>query len=277
MNRDRRVANYYLLVFGFVSIVLLSLPLTSRVRAFRAFASYLYDPLPYYGGRGLLKMRELPSDVARLIDADARSRQMEAELKETALLRTEVEALRRESERLSHALSLSTAAPEGLLWAHVVERDPQNWQRSLIVDAGEQEGVAVNEPVLAPHAGRLGVVGRITEVGRHTAKVLLLSDELSAVAAYLPASQWEGLVQGQGSSRLKMNYLPVEAKVRIGDEVATSPTSATFPPDLPIGTVSRAFERDPFLAFQTVEVAALVHPGALKEVLILRRKSEGTP
>jgi rod shape-determining protein MreC len=176
---------------------------------------------------------------------------------------------------LAQALSLSTAAPAGLLWAHVIERDPQSWQSSLIIDAGDQEGVAVSEPVLAPRAGRLGVVGRITEVSWHTAKVLLLSDELSAVAAYLPESQWEGLVQGRGSSRLKMNYLPVEAELRIGDEVATSPTSATFPPDLLIGTVSRVFERDPFLAFQTVEVAPAVHPGRLKEVLILHRKRKG--
>ena len=62
MNREKRVANYYLVAFGFVSIVLLSLPLTSKVRAFRAYAAYLYAPVPYYGSRGLLKLRELPSE-----------------------------------------------------------------------------------------------------------------------------------------------------------------------------------------------------------------------
>jgi len=277
MNRENRVANYVLLVFGFFSIVLLSLPLTSKVRAFRAYAAYIYNPVPYYGSRGLLRMRELPSEVVRVIQADARNRQLEEELKQTALLRSEVESLRRENGRLAQALSLSTSAPGGLVWARVIERDPQNWHRSLIIDAGDQEGVAVSEPVLAAHAGRLGVVGRITEVGRHTAKVLLLTDDLSAVAAYLPKSQWEGLVQGQGSSRLKMNYLPVEAQMRIGDEVATSPTSATFPSDLLVGTVARVFERDPFLAFQTVEVAPAVHPGRLKEVLILHRKRKEAP
>ena len=277
MDREKRVANYFLLAFGLVSIALMSLPLTGKVRAFRAFAAYVYDPLPYYGSQGLQKIQGLPSDVVRLVTADARNRALEEELRQTGLLRSEVEGLRRENERLAQALSLSTAAPGGLRWARVIERDPQNWHRALMIDAGAEDGLEIGSPVMAAVSGQIAVAGRIVETGRRTAKVLLLSDDLSAVAAYLPEGQWEGLVQGQGSYRLKMNYLPVEARLKIGDKVATSATSATFPPDLLVGTVSRVFERDPFLAFQTVEVVPAVHPGQLKEVMILRRKRKEAP
>lgn len=277
MNREKLVANYFLLAFSGIAIILLSLPLTGKVQAFRAYAAYLYDPLPYYGSQGLLKLRDLPSEVVQVLTADMRNRRLEEEMKQTVLLRTEVESLRRENERLAAALTLSTAAPSELRWARVIERDPANWHRSLIIDVGEEVDVLAGMPVLAPHAGRLGVVGQITEVSPHTAKVLLLTDELSAVAAYLTGSKWEGLAQGQGSYGLKLNYLPVDAQIRIGDEVATSPTSATFPPDVLIGTVSKVFERDPFLAFQTVEIAPAVHPGRLKEVMILHRKRKGAP
>ncbi|HAH07609.1 MAG TPA: rod shape-determining protein MreC [Elusimicrobia bacterium] len=277
MDREKRVANYFLLAFGLISIALMSLPLTGKVQAFRAYAAYLYDPLPYYGFQGLQRIRQLPPDVVRLITADAYSRELEAELKQTALLRAEAEGLRRENERLAASLSLSTSAPKALRWARVIEREPQNWHRALMIDAGAEDGLEVGSPVLAAEDGRLAVAGRIVETSRRTSKVLLLSDELSAVAAYFPEGQWEGLVQGQGSVRLKMNYLPVEAQVRIGDKVATSPTSATFPPDILIGMVSKVFERDPFLAFQVVEVSPAVHPGRLKEVLILRRKRKEAP
>lgn len=275
MNREKRVANIFLLIFGGISVILLSLPLTGKVRAFREFASYVYDPLPYYGGQGIEKLNALPVDVARLISADARVRELEEELRRHELQRAENDALRRENARLAGELSLSTTAPTALRWAHVMERDPQGWNRSLIVDAGETDGVELNAPVMASCSGRLCVVGRIVETAARTSKVLLLTDELSAVAAYMPASQWEGLVQGQGTSRMRMNYLSVEAQPRVGEDVVTSPTSATFPADLPIGTVSRVFDRDPFLAFQTVEVSPAAPASRLKEVLILRRKKRG--
>ena len=44
------------------------------------------------------------------------------------------------NERLALALSLSTAAPGGLRWARVIERDPQNWHRALMIDAGAEDG-----------------------------------------------------------------------------------------------------------------------------------------
>jgi rod shape-determining protein MreC len=206
-----------------------------------------------------------------------RVRSLEEELRQTELLRTELESLRRENARLAQNLSLSTSAPSAVGWARVLERDPANWHRSVMIDAGEAEGVELNAPVLARHVGRMAVIGRIVETLEHSSKVLLLTDDLSAVAAYLPGSGWEGLIQGQGSARLRMNYLPVDEPLHAGDEVATSPTSATFPPDLVIGTVSKVFDRDPFLAFQTVEVAMAVPSGRIKEVLILHKRRRGNP
>jgi cell shape-determining protein MreC len=67
-----------------------------------------------------------------------------------------------------------------------------------------------------------------------------------------------------------MNYLPIDAVLAPGEPVYTSATSATFPPDVLIGTVTRVFERDPFLTFQSAEVTLAIRPWNLKEVLVLR-------
>jgi len=69
-----------------------------------------------------------------------------------------------------------------------MERDPANWHRSLMIEAGLKDGIELNAPVLGVENGRLGAVGRVTELGPHWAKVLLITDELSSVAAYIPAS-----------------------------------------------------------------------------------------
>ena len=81
------------------------------------------------------------------------------------------------------------------------------------------------------------------------------------------------LLQGQGRSRLRMNYLSPEAEIKEGDLVLTSPTSATFPPDVRLGKVAKVHALDPFLTFQSVEIQPSLEASMLKEVMILRQQS----
>ena len=269
MNRDYRVANYLVIILSVASLVLLSLPLSGKVRAFRGLAAYLLDPIPYFGAEAIEKLAGLPEGAARLIEGDVELLKARRRLREAELLRLEVEALRSENERLRLAAGLEPPAGRIVRWAQIIQRDPSNWQRSLKIGVGSDGGVELNAPVLGLQEGRLGVVGRITEVSNRTATVLLLTDEISSLAAQMEIGGWEGLVQGQGSSRLRMNYLPMEAEFRVGDSVRASATSAAFPTGLPIGRVSRVFAPDPFLTFQSVELEPMVSAAALEEVLIL--------
>jgi rod shape-determining protein MreC len=156
------------------------------------------------------------------------------------------------------------------IWAHVIKRDPQTWYASVGVDAGSDRGVSLNDAVLGRKDDAVVVVGRVTEVRPLTSTVELLTDQRSAAAAYLSSGTLEGLVQGQDAPHLRMNYLNSEARLVPDDFVYTSPTSATFPPDVLIGRVAKIYPRDPFLAFQSVEVAPALDAAALQEVLILR-------
>lgn len=274
MTRDNsRTANTILLILGGLSLALLLFRLTGKVAIFRAVASYLLQPIPYYSSQVFERFASLPSEAAQLISLDIQLREAQRELKEAAFLRSEVKSLRRENDRLREALGMSAQADRIVRWARVLERNPMSWNRSILVSAGTEAGIEVNAPVLGLQGDRFGVVGRVIETGTNVSKVLLLSDDLSAVAAHMPEKSWEGLIQGQGSSRLRMNYLPLEAELAVGDPVTTSPTSATFGPGLLIGTVTKIFEKDPFLAFQSVEVMPVVLTGALKEVMILMPKS----
>lgn len=267
--RDTRSANILLLAFASVSLLLLSLPLTAKVTGLRACVSYLLDPVPYYGGGAVERLSGLPAGAARLISQDVEIERLRKESQERSLLVGEMESLRRENVRLLAALGMKLQAGRVVRWTRVMERDPMHWHRSVMVDSGSEEGVALNAPVLGVEGAELGVVGRVIEVNDHTSKVLLLTDELSAVAGTIQGTEWEGLVQGQGSARMRMDYLPVDAVPQTGVLVYTSPTSATFPAGLLVGTVSEVYTRDPFLAFQSVEVTPAVRPSAIKELMIL--------
>lgn len=269
MNRESRASTYLLLCLGGAALVLLLLPSTGKVRALKYLIGYLVDPAPYQGSRAVERLAELPTEVSRLIAVDAENRRLREQIAESALVAAENEGLRRENERLSAELGVQSIPARARIWARVMERDPANWHSSIMIAAGSRDGVEVNSPVLGLHGSTVAVIGRVTEVLERSSKVLLVTDPVSAVAAYVPTKGLEGLVQGEGGAKPRMNYLPVESLLLIGDRVATSPTSVTFPPDIPIGTISRIFPPDPFLAFQSVEVSPAVRVSSLKKVLVL--------
>jgi rod shape-determining protein MreC len=270
MQRETRIAHYVVGVLTALSLVLLSLPLSSPVRAFKACASYVFDPISYHGERGSQKLAEAPSRMRELLSADIENRRLQEELRRLSWLQSTVDGLSLENERLRAALGLKTPPGRHPIWAHVMERDPQHWYGSVGVDAGEDRGVSLNDPVLGRKGDVVVAVGRVVEVRPKTSTVLLLTDQRSAAAAYLSSGTLEGLVQGQDVPHLRMNYVNSEAHLVPDDSVYTSPTSATFPPDVLIGRVARVYPRDQFLAFQSVEVAPALDAAALQEVLILR-------
>ena len=271
MHREARISNYILAGLSALSLTLMALPLSGPVRAFKTCVVYVLNPVAFHGARGVERVAGVPGRVRELLAADMRNRELEESLKESLWVKAEAEVLKGENARLRSAVGLKAPAGFSPLWARLMERDPLHWYRSIMVEAGLDDGLAVNTPVLGRRGDSLAAVGRVVEVRPRSLVVLLVTDELSSVAAYLSSSTLEGLVQGQGSARLLMNYLPSDASLSPGEMVFTSPTSATFPPDVLVGTVSKVNPRDPFLTFQSVEVQAAVDPSALKEVLLLRR------
>lgn len=284
MHRETRVANYVLAALAVISLTLLSLPLSGPVRTFKACFTYVLNPVAYYGDKGFQRFADVPPNIRDLVDADAKNKILQEQLKKATWIQAENDSLKIENARLRAALSLKAPGGRAPLWAHVMQRDPLTWYRSIMVDAGADEGVMVNAPVLGYEDDKVVVIGRVKETHPHDSLVLLVTDELSAVATYSATAStqterqdYEGLLQGQGGSHLRMNYLPTDAKVQAGDQVYTSPTSATFPPDVLIGTVSKVLPLDPFLAFQAVEVQPASDASSLKEVMILKAQNEAQP
>lgn len=278
MHREARLANYLLAALSALSLLLLSLPLSAPVKGFKASLVYLVDPAVFYGAKGTQRLADVPGQVRGLLAADIENRLMQEEIKRAAWIKAEADSLRVENQRLRAGLGLKPPAGLEPLWGRVLERDPARWYQSLMVDVGAGEGVEVNAPVLGGRGEGLVAIGRVVEVRARACVVLLLTDELSSVAAYTASAStesprfYEGLLQGQGTARLRMHYLPAEAALQKGDPVYTSATSATFPPDVLVGQVARVFPQDPFLTYQSVEVAPALDASQLSEVMILRTR-----
>lgn len=152
----------------------------------------------------------------------------------------------------------------GEVKAPVIGRDPSNFLRYLIIDAGEAQGVKKDMPVIVPR----GLVGRVQSVGSNWAKVLLITDPRSSVSAVIQTSRATGQVQGLVSGDLVMKYISQEESVGEGEIVLTSGLGGNFPKGLVIGQVVAVQQRDSDM-FQQATVRPTVDFDRLEMVLVI--------
>ena len=126
--------------------------------------------------------------------------------------------------------------------ANVIGRDPTLWYQQVEVDSGSDEGVQLNDPVLADGA----LVGVVSNVDASVSIVKLITDHDYAVAAQVTnhAGDQGILAPSVGNpNQLLLQDLPGRAQIAVGDQVVTAGFKAgsltsLYPPGLPIGTVS---------------------------------------
>ncbi len=129
--------------------------------------------------------------------------------------------------------------------ARVIAKDSGNWYHSFIINKGERDGLTLDMNVLAGE----GLVGRITELGAHWARVdTIIDDGISVAGMILSTSanlMTEGNLQLYADGLLSFGYLvDPDRMVVSGDRVVTSNISNKYLPGLLIGYVSE-IHQDP--------------------------------
>ena len=141
-----------------------------------------------------------------------------------------------ENEELRKLLGLGQRLDLKTVTARVSGVGPSNFENTVFIDRGSREGLRKDMPVISGS----GLVGRVVETSAHAARVLLLIDPSSAVAARIASNGETGVIAGNGGDELRFDLFDAEAAVTVGDQVVTSGYSGgVYPAGIPIGTVVR--------------------------------------
>ena len=167
------------------------------------------------------------------------------------------------------------ALPYKTITAPVIARDPSGVLKTIVIGAGTDQGVRVDQVVLAEQ----GVVGRVSEAGSNYAKVLLVTDSSSSVSALVQTSRASGIVRGQYGDTLVMEWILQSDPVKPGDIVVTAGLGignelrSLYPKGLVIGTVVDVTKAE-VSAYQRAIVAPAVDLRKLENVLIISDPSK---
>ncbi len=187
-------------------------------------------------------------------------------------------ALRDENERLRkwQAIALALDAENATLkanlhWipdtaptfvtARVVADAGGVYARSVLLSLGPNHGITKGQVALDDR----GLVGRVTETGMRSARVLLITDLNSRIPVTLQSSRARAMLVGTNSARPRLMFWPEGVTPAEGEHVVTSAEANAFPADLPVGivhyTASNIPEVEPTARLDRLEVVRLFNYG----------------
>lgn len=158
--------------------------------------------------------------------------------------------------------------------ARIIAKDPGNWYDTFMINRGSNDGIRVNNNVIA---GK-GLVGIVTEVGSTWATVRSIIDDSSNVSAMTVSTDDTCVIEGdlelidEGKLRFSQLY-DREDKVSVGERIVTSNISEKYVEGLFIGYVS-AIELDTNNLTKTGTIVTPVDFQHLKDVFVITVNKE---
>jgi rod shape-determining protein MreC len=185
-------------------------------------------------------------------------------------------ALDAENTTLKANLSWVPDPTPSYVTARVVADAGGVYARAVLLSIGPNHNIVKGQIALDDR----GLVGRVTELGARSARVLLLTDMNSRIPVILEGSRARAMLAGTNGARPRLMFWPEGVQPQEGERVVTSAEANAFPAGLPVGvvhyTASNVAEVEPLARLDRLEVVRLFDYG-LRGVLAPEATIPKTP
>lgn len=160
---------------------------------------------------------------------------LEREVAEARVRLAEQAALREENGRLKALLHLSESDPKPVAVARLIGSSSSSSRRFATLSVGSTSGVQPGMAVRSP----LGLVGRVIEVGRGSARVLLITDGESTLPVRRASDGLQAYATGRadGTLQIRMSTTGINP-FHPGDAIVTSGSGGVFRPNVAVAVVA---------------------------------------
>ena len=250
-----------MLVLGALALLTISFrsPTSGALHDMQGYGASALRPFQVAGTRVARPFHDAYNYVSSLTGAKSENKKLRRELRNWRAQALANLAAAKENASLKRLLDYEQGPtyPQGYhaVNASVISFPSGPFDQQITISAGSSKGLRVNTPIVSAD----GLVGRVTNVGRETATVALLTDPDSVVAARDLTSKVSGLIRhGQGNT-LILDQVSKDQVVTKGDIIVTQGTRNRRYPDLypygiPVGQVINVGTSD-IASYLTVQVA----------------------
>jgi rod shape-determining protein MreC len=263
LNRYRNITVLLLVIMAQLVLLAVSAKKEQDVRFIRIWTVTAVTPVARIieglrsGSTGFLHSYIL------LHDTNEENKRMRAELDhykmENVFLKNELST----ADRAKALQVFQTHTASKTLAATIIAMGAGVNSRVVFVDRGTVSGVQRGMAVVTPD----GIVGKVTAAYPTASQVLLITDNDFAAGVVTQGGQVHGTLKGLGGPQCKVDYVPLEEKVEVGEWLYTSGDDRIFPRGFRVGQVKVVRPGQPFQEIM-VEPSGLQR-GVLEDVLIL--------
>lgn len=221
------------LIFASVGLLVLSRINHSAIAEMRARMSAGLSPALEALATPLAPLRQFGRRMASQINMTEELQQLRADNQKLNSWEWRARELERKLADLERLARVAPEARVDFVTSRVIADSSGAFRRSVLIDSGTSQNVRAGYPVINAD----GLVGRVVEAGPATARVLLSTDLNSRIPVVIGDAGVRAILAGDNGPAPRLIYIPQDAKISIGDDVATSGAGGLFPRGLRIGKV----------------------------------------
>lgn len=231
------------------------------IRDFVYSASFPAQKVLWQGGK------EISGFLGQLISIRRSEKEIERLRAQNSGLLSELIYLRQikeENDFLRKSLNLTQPLDLNLALTEVAGKDIG--QDFITVSVKTSDILRKNMPVIT---NENFLVGKVSEVFPHFAKIALISHEGISFGAKLHGKDIEGVIKGENRGKMILDLVPQDKEVLEGDVLLTTGLEGIFPPGIPAGQVERVQKND-VEPFQRIEVKTFFDITKLQFLFVIK-------
>jgi rod shape-determining protein MreC len=221
------------LIAAAFALMLLGKADTVMVERARAALGDALAPIWALLSEPLARLRDVTDDAERIVALHSENVRLREENEQLRKWQAIALALDAENSALKANLAWIPDPTVSFVTARVVADAGGVYARAVLLSAGPNHGIAKGQIALDDR----GLVGRVTEVGARSVRVLLITDLNSRIPVTLEGSRARAILTGTNGARPRLLYWPEGVQPAEGERVVTSAEANAFPAGLAVGTV----------------------------------------
>jgi rod shape-determining protein MreC len=203
----------------------------------------------------------IPTAIGSWINVHGENATLRAEVTRSRTALMNARTIADDNRSLRRLLAVRDRSDDMVVAARLVSSTPSSGRRFALLNVGTVQGVHSGMPVRGPD----GLVGRVTEVGPITARVLLLTDPESVVPVRRLGDGMPAIAAGRGDGRIDIRSAErTNVRFNMRDDFVTSGTGGLYPPGIPVARVGKAGIDQaiaiPFAAPDALDFAIVLNP-----------------
>jgi rod shape-determining protein MreC len=217
------------------ALLMVSMSNSGSFAAWRSLSSDVTQPAASVTAQGRSAAGGFWASLAGYATWGPENAQLKREVGLARVQAVQAAALADENRRLKAMLKLATDTPRPIANAWMMASTNASTRRYGTISAGMADGVRTGMPVRSPE----GLIGRVLEVGRHSARVLMITDTESVVPVRRASDGLPAFATGKGDGTLQLRLLTLGINpLKPGDAFVASGSGGLYWPGTPIAVVS---------------------------------------